>query len=145
MCYFDSHIGPEVFLHAPLSVDIEELQDITALMDLYKKEFNIHIVDKYKSANLFFQIPSNYARGNAELLQISIVVDINNKINLDLARKLLESFVYDVEGIAECYKAFYINSERFKGDKNVYNELKNTFLAFFKSIDPAVKALVSSG
>jgi PAS domain S-box-containing protein len=134
-------MGPTVFFHAPASVDVDELQDITELMDLYKSDFNIHIVENKKSANLFFEIPSVSARGNAEMLQISIVVDINVEINLGLARELLEGFAKAVKDIEDCYKAFYIGNERLKGDKKIYKKLKNTFFAFCISIDPAVKAL----
>ena len=139
--YFDPIIGPRVFLKAPESARDKELEVIALMMDIYEKRFFIHISGSIKSANLIFEINNPYSRGKKELLQISIIIDINSEINIDLARELLEAFMKEINEIDQVYKAFYVDSGKFEDASEKMEEVKRLFISFYKSFKPAVKAL----
>ena len=102
-------------------------------MDLYDEGFFIHMFGSFKSANLIFEIPSVYGRGNRELLMLSIVIDISSSINFDLLKELLVSFETEFKKIYEVYKAFYINSIQFEGDKEKLEEIRHLFFTFYQT------------
>jgi len=141
LSHFDRTFGPKVFLHAPENVKVEKLSPIADLFNLLEGKFNVHMWEKYKSANLLFDLPSYYGRGKVEMLQISVIVDINTPIKMNHMRELLREFKKDVFEIDNCYKAFYTQSSKFEGDETIYEELKATFSAFYKSLKPSIKAL----
>ena len=82
-----------------------------------------------------------HSRGEKELLQISIVVDRDSEINLNLARELLEGFIKEFSDIDMVYKAFYFDFDNTKEGEDKLKEVKNLFKSFHKSFKPAVKAL----
>jgi PAS domain S-box-containing protein len=141
LSHFDRTFGPRVFLHAPESVKVEKLSPIADLFNLLEGNFNVYIWEKHKSANLLFDLPSYYGRGRVEMLQISVVVDINTPIKMNHMRELLEEFKKDLSDINDCYKAFYTQDSKFEGDRTIYEELKTKFSTFYKSLKPSIKAL----
>ena len=141
LSYFDPIVGPRIFLKAPESVKDVDLDVIASMMDVYEDKFFIHISGNIKSASLIFEIPNLYSRGNRELFQISIVIDINSEINLNLARDLLEGFVNEFKKIEDVYKALYVDSKKYDGATEKFEEVKNLFFNFYKSFKPAVEAL----
>ena len=141
LSYFDPVIGPKVFLKAPESTKDEDIKIIASMMDAHEEKFFIHITGNIKSANYIFEILNPYSRGEIELFQISIVVDIDSEINLNLARDLLKGFVKEFNDIEEVYKAFYFEFENKKEGKKKLTEVKTLFKTFHKSFKPAVKAL----
>jgi len=140
LSHFDMIIGPKIFLSAPEPLDFDNLNQIPALMDLYSTEFFIHITDEFKSINLIFDIPSEHARGNLELLQISIVFDVETGLKFESLREILVDFSKRVNNISQCYKAFYLDSPK-ESDEKIYEELKGIFFSFFKSIKPLIREL----
>ena len=101
-------------------------------MDMYEENFFIHITGKIKSANFVFEIANPYSRGKTELLHISIVLDINSEIDLNLARELLEGFVNEFIKINEVYKAFYIDFEGTEEGNEKRSEVKELFNSFYR-------------
>ena len=73
-------------------------------MDLYDEGFFVHIFGGFKSANYIFEIPSVYGRGDRELIMLSIVIDIDDNINFELSKELLETFKKEFNKIPEVYK-----------------------------------------
>ncbi|MFW9899389.1 MAG: PAS domain S-box protein [Candidatus Thorarchaeota archaeon] len=110
-------------------------------MDLPSKGVFLHIFEGLKTANLFFDIPSEYARGGIENLLISIITEIDSNLKLMFARELLEDFVKDFKKIKDAYKAFNFEAKDYKGDPDKLKEIERLFLSFFKSIKPAIKTL----
>ncbi|MFX1394308.1 MAG: GAF domain-containing protein [Promethearchaeota archaeon] len=141
LCRFNTTYGPKVFLKAPKSLNEDWIKDIPLLMDLPSKGIFLHIFEDIKTANLFFDIPSEHARGGKENLLVSIITDINSNLQLMLARELLESFAKDLINIEDAYKAFNIEAKVYKGDPDKLKEIENLFFSFFKSIKPAIKTL----
>jgi PAS domain S-box-containing protein len=140
LSFFDKVIGPKIIMHAPEDNDFKDLNQISGLMDFEREGFFIHITDNFKSANMMFSIPSEYARGSKEDLQLSVVVDAETNIELKSVRKLLKDYSKRIIKINDCYKAFYLESKE-QGDQRVYKNLNKIFRRFFKSIKPMLKAL----
>jgi len=138
---FNMQMGPQVFLVAPESHSFEELDEISNLMDLYDEGFFIHMTDNFKSANIIFHLPSEYARGNKETLEISLVIDAKSDINLNSIRNLLEEFIDRLSSINACYKGFYVKSQKHQGDETRLALLKDKFLSFHQSVTPVIKEL----
>jgi small GTP-binding protein/PAS domain S-box-containing protein len=105
----------------------EELKQITSLMDLYDQGLFIHIFGSFKSANLIFDIPSVNDRGGRELIMLSIVIDINSNINIDLSKELLKSFETEFKKIPVAYKAFQL------GNQEKLEEIRNLFFTFYQT------------
>ena len=141
LSHFHMQLGPQVFLVSPESHNFEELQEIPNLMDLYDEGFFIHITEKLKSANIIFHLPSEYARGNKETLQISLVIDAKSDINLESIRNLLEEFIVRISSINACYKGFYVKSQKHQGDETRLALLKDKLLSFHQGMTPVIKEL----
>ena len=141
LTHFDMLRGPKIFFQVPKLLKEEDLDVFKNLLDIKEHGFFAHIFGNFKSANLIFKIPSEFARGNEETLLISIVIDINSEINLHLSQDLLEGFAEELNTIQDVYKGFYLNSSRHKGDPNKYFQIKNLLHIFNKGIDSALKTL----
>ncbi|MFX0101372.1 MAG: hypothetical protein ACFFCS_17490, partial [Candidatus Hodarchaeota archaeon] len=95
-------------------------------MSLYKEGFFIHEFGGFKSANLMFNIPSEYARGKEEMLMISLITT-SGQVNPKMSREFLESFKDELLGLKDAFKAFYVGSERHKGNPKKLDQLKEIF------------------
>lgn len=131
LSHFDNVFGPRIFLKAPDNDD--DFKHISQLMDLYKEGFFYHEFNKDKSANLNFQVPSIYARGNFELLMISYLVR-DGQLNPGTAKEYLMKFVDQFKQIDDVYKGFYVESNKYAGDEQKLEEIKELFYAFYESI-----------
>ena len=123
LSYLKPFFRPRVVLQAPESVDRDDLKQIPTLIDLYEGGFFKHMFGSFKTANLLFDIESEYSRTKKERLLISIVYDNKSNINTEQAHKLLSGFVEEFNKIDDAYKAFYTNSRVYKGDKKKYDEI----------------------
>lgn len=132
MCYFSAIEGPKIFLSEPASLG-EEYGKIPDLMSLYKEGFFIHEFGGFKSANLIFNLPSKYARGKEEMLMVSLIAT-NDQIDPGLSREILESFKDEVLGLKDAYKAFYMGSNKHKGDPKKLAFLEELIKKYYMSI-----------
>jgi len=126
LCHFDEKIGPKIFLQIPQRIEHEEIEQIPLLMDLYDEGFFIHMFGEFKTANYIFTIPSKLARGGQETLLITIVIP-EGILEEDIAKDLLAKFVTEFQSIKDVYLCFH-------DDQNKYEEVKNLFYSFYKSI-----------
>ncbi|MFX0083411.1 MAG: PAS domain S-box protein [Candidatus Hodarchaeota archaeon] len=132
LSHFNPRFGPKILLKAPESLKENDFDSLPALMDLYNEGFFIHTFGNYKSANYIFNIFSKKARGMTEMLLISIVFDVNNNINYNLSKELLEGFVREFENIEGVYKAFHSN--QYEDAMEKLDKVKELFFTFYNSI-----------
>ncbi|MFX1287811.1 MAG: hypothetical protein ACFFFY_04535 [Promethearchaeota archaeon] len=112
LSYFHRKIGPLVFYSYPENMLDEQLSArIANIMDQTVSEgFFTHSFEKNSSNNYYFEIHSDWARGNKEMLMVSIIFDqqinpeIEQSVNL-LCTEFLEKLLSN----EEIYTAFYIN------------------------------------
>ncbi|MFW9882325.1 MAG: ADP-ribosylation factor family protein, partial [Candidatus Thorarchaeota archaeon] len=134
LSHFDPRFGPKILLQAPESLKKSDFDSLPALMDLYNEGFFIHTFGNYKSANYIFNIFSKEARGRTEMLLISIVFDINNNINFNLTKELLEGFVREFENIEGVYKAFHAENIQYEDAAEKLDNIKELFFTLYNSI-----------
>ncbi|MHA2284105.1 MAG: PAS domain S-box protein [Promethearchaeota archaeon] len=121
---------PNIFLKMPSTIQREDIKQVPLLLDLYESGFFKHMFGTFKTANLIFDIPSAYSGTKKERLLISLVIDSKSKINSILAQEFLEGFVEEFKKIEEIFKAFYVDSNIYKGDETKLEEIRkllNTF------------------
>lgn len=133
LSHYNLFFRPYIFLKAPESLEREDLKQIPILMDIYESGFYKHEFGTFKTANLLFEIPSEYSRIKKEKLCISLVYDSKSKINSSLTEELLRNFVNDLKKIEDLFKAFYVNSKIHKGDINKFNEIKTLLESFYST------------
>jgi len=112
LSYFHRKIGPIVFYAFPK----QELDDqlsarIANIMDQTVSEgyFTLTFEDKI-SKNFYFEIHSDWARGNNEMVMVSLVFEhqISEEVDKNL-RNLCEDFCSKLQPNEEIYTAFYIS------------------------------------
>ena len=112
LSYFHRKIGPLVFYSYPENLLDEQLSArIANIMDQTVSEgFFTHSFEKNNSNNYYFEIHSDWARGNKEMLMVSIIFDqqINSEIEQSV-NILCTEFIEKLLSNEEIYTAFYIN------------------------------------
>jgi len=111
LSYFHRKIGPLVFFsHPKNSLDKDLSGKLANIMDQqYNEGFFTHSFENLKSMNYYFEIHSDWARGNKEMLMVSIIIDqqISAEIEENLS-SLCAEFSERLQSNEEIYTAFYI-------------------------------------
>lgn len=111
LSYFHRKVGSSVFYSYPEdSLDRELSVKIANIMDLYNEGFFTHLFENSKTLNYYFEIKSEWARGNKEMLMVSTI--INPDISPETEEKISQLFVEFLEKLCsheEIFKAFYLN------------------------------------
>lgn len=140
LSHFNSLKGPEVFIDYPACPDFLQIDHIPMLMDFYDKGFFIHKFGQVDTANYIFQLESPLARGNKELLMITLVL-FEEDYDLASFKKFLKIFVRDLQSIEDIYKAFHKPKEEdFNESYTAYKKIKLSLENFHKSL-PIEKAI----
>jgi len=118
---------PENFLNKLEEESIAEKMALT-----FKDKFFIHQSSFVSSLNYYFEIYSDWARGNKEMLLFSVILDRKiNKVN---------EFESQLNSDKEMFKAFYLNElDSLKGEEldninRMYAKLKASIKEFQKKI-----------
>lgn len=108
LLYFNTVIGPEIYFSHPGSI-LEKLgKKMLGFFDLdmSDKFFEVSLIeDDIKFTNLYFEITSCWARGNIEMLMLSVITDKNYKS--ELFYDTLKDYSIKIMSIVNLYKAFY--------------------------------------
>ncbi|MFW9999932.1 MAG: hypothetical protein ACFE9Q_05510 [Candidatus Hodarchaeota archaeon] len=131
LSYFHRKIGPLVFYSYPKNILEKELAGKVAnIMDQqFSEGFFTHSFENLKSMNYYFEIHSDWARGNKEMLMVSIILDqlippeIEEKIS-----KLCSEFSERLQSNEEIFTAFYITDISNFDEDDQENIIKNESL-----------------
>jgi hypothetical protein len=131
LSYFHRKIGPLVFYSYPKNMLEKELASKVAnIMDQqFSEGFFTHSFENYKSMNYYFEIHSDWARGNQEMLMVSIILD--QQISLEVEEKiafLCTEFSERLQSNEEIFMAFYINDINNFDEEDQENIIKNESL-----------------
>jgi hypothetical protein len=113
--YFNPVIGPDLLLSVPANItDLiseDDLDQIKRLMDSATPGFFTHAFKpELNTANCFFMIPSQWARGKQEMMMITKVLEEENP-NLPNYELEFKQFINVLRNERpDAYKALYINS-----------------------------------
>jgi len=140
LSHFNTRIGPRIFLSAPRSLNSEIFKTtIPPLMDLYDGFF-IHIFEDYKCANLPFYIENEEnLRGRQELLLLSFIMDLNNDLNVEMAKEILEQIVSEIKDVKDVYKAFRSND--INANNRPFFKIQEIINKSYNTIRPTIEAL----
>jgi hypothetical protein len=110
LAFFDTRIGPVSFITLPPSFNENIVKRTVKLMD-FMHEANEFFLQEYpedgiKSINLSIEIPSKWARGKRELLQITIF-STEETPPVDLFKQTLNGFRQRLFQDPDIYMAFY--------------------------------------
>ncbi len=108
--YFHRKIGPMVYYSFPeLVLDEKEKIRLADIMDqAFEEGFFTHKFSNLYSMNYYFEIPSDWARGNKEMLMISIIVDVTPSPEVeDTINLWCEAFANRLKTEDTAFKAFY--------------------------------------
>ena len=141
LTHFNIKAGPQVFLKAPESTSINEIQMIPNLLNLYNEGFFIHIFEGSKSYNYIFNIDSQYTRGNKEILLLSMMTEVNTALDAYFAEQILKDFARELNDITDAYQGFYFDKESKRFNIQKFNEVEHHFKSFYKSFKPTIEAL----
>ncbi len=113
LSFFHRKIGPIVVYNYPDTFDEVSKLRIADIMDqAYEEGFFTHSFGDLTSMNDYFEIFSSWARGNKEMVMVSIV--LNSEVSSDLEHILLSwtiDFATKLKNNKEIYKGFYLNDE----------------------------------
>ncbi len=131
LSYFHRKIGPLVFYSYPRNILEKELSGKVAnIMDQqFSEGFFTHSFENLKSMNYYFEIHSDWARGNKEMLMVSIILD--QQIPLEIEENisiLCTEFSERLQSNEEIFTAFYINDINNFDEDDQENIVKNESL-----------------
>ncbi len=117
LSYFHRKIGPLIFYSYPegmldridkdLSVRIANIMDQT-----FSEGFFTHSFENLNSMNYYFEIHSDWARGNKEMVMISVILKSNEKPSPEVEENVLSlcsEFSERLQSNEQIFTAFYIN------------------------------------
>ncbi len=121
LSYFHRKIGPLVFYSYPKNILDKDLSiKIANIMDQqFNEGFFTHSFENLKSMNYYFEIHSDWARGNKEMVMISIIID--QQISPEVEEKisiLCSEFSERLQSNEEIFTSFYINDLNNFNDKD---------------------------
>ncbi|MFW9784619.1 MAG: ADP-ribosylation factor-like protein, partial [Candidatus Heimdallarchaeota archaeon] len=128
-----SYFPPSIFVQIPEAVQREDIEQVALLIDIYEKGFFIHTFGTFKTANLIFNIPSEYSKSGNERLLISLAFDNNTKFKATLVEEFLEGIAEEMTKIADVYKALYVDSMVDEGDYGKLEDIKTLLHIFYNS------------
>lgn len=108
-------------------------------MDFYSKGFFIHEFGDMKSANFIFHVPSPRARGNQEILMISII-SLEEGLRMELFQEVLENFSQLFAATSDVYQGLYYSSKDIPMYPAKAEEVKHILSRFYESL-PLQRAL----
>ena len=145
LSWFHRKIGPVIAYSYPESMIDEQLSiRIANIMDQTVDEgFFTHSFDKWNSMNYYFNIRSDFARGQHEMLMVSIIFDQQTSPEIEQnVKNLCIEFSESLQANEEIYNAFYINDSRSfdeeekeiikKNDKIIKETLRDLYKAIIE-------------
>ncbi len=153
LSYFDTRLGPRVFLTVPSDLisrsgsASENIDSIKKLLDRDEEGFFIHnFSPELKTANLIFNIFSKWARGRQETIMVSAICSEEEPDYL-IYEKVLIAFKEKISAMPDIYKAFYkdsiVREEDADNIKIYYRFLKNELKNLDKSL--SIKPIETHG
>lgn len=132
LSYFHTHKGPQVLHAIPAELSKEKETELCRTLDFLETEgFFAQQHAGYKTANLYFEIPSEWARGNVEMVLVTLIME-NDQTDAASLKEAFNSLVSAIREVPNAYKALY---EGIKDDHGVseasaeVREILNEFLS----------------
>ncbi|TFG27701.1 MAG: hypothetical protein EU532_06835 [Promethearchaeota archaeon] len=112
LLHFNSWTGPEIVFSFPEVISENISNKVRNIFDLDIEEHFFEITirkENIKITNLFLEIPSEWGRGNVEMVMLSVITDEN--YNTRAFQDILMEYAIKIKGNSNIYKAFYHNAD----------------------------------
>ena len=120
LMYFDTVMGPIIFFSHPGSVLERVSKKMEGFFDLDMSDnfFEVSLIEEnLKLTNLFFEITSCWARGNVEMVMLSIISE--KDYSTELSYEILKDYSSKIMAKVNIYKAFYTRGFMTKNDSEI--------------------------
>ena len=111
LTYFKRRSGPHVFYSFPEDAlnNVEKEIIVEIMIQSFKERFFVRQSSIVSSLNYYFELHSDWARGNKEMLMISIILDrkVSQAIE-EIIQSLCTDFESQLSSIQDLFKALYI-------------------------------------
>jgi hypothetical protein len=148
LLYFNPIIGPEIFLSYPGSILENISKKMTGFFDLDMTDqfFEVSLIEEdLKLTNLFFEITSCWARGNKEMIMLSVISEKQYKS--ELFYDILKDYSYKIISVVNIYKAFYTKGFLNENDPEINlkrEELQTLFLECYSKLNEQLKDKIAN-
>jgi len=138
LSYFHRKLGPLVFYSYPEDAFSERERNFACnLMDkTFDEKFFTYQTIFFSSMNYYFEIDSNWSRGNKEMLMITVV--LNTPINAIIEDKIelvCQEFALKVQKSENIFMGFHLNEiNRFKEAKEEIHTKTEVLQSYIKEI-----------
>ncbi|MFX1489688.1 MAG: hypothetical protein ACFFBI_11100 [Promethearchaeota archaeon] len=146
LLYFNPVIGPEIYFSHPGSILEKVGKKMVGFFDLdmSDKFFEVSLIEEeLKITNLYFEITSCWARGNKEMLMLSVITDKNFKN--ELLYDTMKEYSTKIMSIVNMYKAFYSKGYLKENDPEIdlkIQELHKILLECYYNLGESLKDAV---
>ena len=143
LSFFKRRSGPHLFYSFPENVlnNVEKESVVDILIHSFKERFFVYQSSILSSLNYYFELHSDWARGNKEMLMISVILDQKiNKAIEDIILTLCLDFESQLSSTPDIFKAFYIDElDKFSDEEHadvarISDNLKIILKEFYKKI-----------
>ena len=146
LLYFNTVIGPEIYFSHPGSILEKVGKKMLGFFDLdmSDKFFEVSLIEEdLIITNLYFEITSCWARGNKEMLMLSVITekDFRNELLYDT----MKDYTTKIKTIVNIYKAFYPNGFLKENDPEIdlkVKELHKILLECYNDLGKKLKDTV---
>ncbi len=140
ICYFDNLIGPSIGYALPLGISSDPADlppnlgnQILKLIDTQTAEtFFTYGFETYTTANLYFEIPSDWSRSKLEIICLSVLTQSGKP---ELFRETLIEGAQRFKAIPDMYKAFHPEK---KASDNKVGEKRKELEIFLTNLNQEV-------
>ena len=149
LLYFHPIRGPEVFFSHPEEVPDKIKSQMKGFFDLdmSDKFFEVTLIEEdIKITNLYFEITSCFARGNVEMVMLSVISD--KEYQSQLFYETLRHYSNVVASTVNMYKAFYSTGFLKENDEEIEpkgEELDKILKECYVNLEESVKKKVEGG
>ncbi|MFX0003100.1 MAG: hypothetical protein ACFFAA_05480 [Promethearchaeota archaeon] len=149
LLYFNTITGPEIYFSHPGSIIEKVSKKILGFFDLdmTDKFFEVSLVEEdLKLINLYFEITSCWARGNKEMLMLTVITDKNHRS--EVFYDILKDYSLKIMSAVNLYKAFYLKGYLKENDQEIetkINELHTILLECYKQLEERLHINVEEG
>lgn len=141
--YFDQVKGPEIFFSLPEETSEKISKAIKGIFDsTIDNPFFEYILKDQKIISLNFEIPSDWARGNNEMVMISIISD--KDLKSEHFYDYLNEVSNKIKSEMNIYKSLYIKDKTTVEDEEIdkkYTELRQLLFNSFDKLEKKIKEL----
>ncbi|MFX0039341.1 MAG: hypothetical protein ACFFCY_07005 [Promethearchaeota archaeon] len=149
LLYFNTITGPEIYFSHPGSIIEKVSKKILSFFDLDMSDqfFEISLIEEdLKLINLYFEITSCWARGNKEMLMLTVITDKNHKS--EVYYDILKEYSIKIMSAVNLYKAFYLKGYLKENDPEIetkIEELYTILLECYKQLEERLHINVEEG